>query len=302
MAEGELDHRSFIASLSPIERQRLTHRSDRPGLAHLAMHWGAILALGWLIVARVPAWPLLIVLQGVLIVFLFTLMHETAHRTAFATRWVNDGVAAACGILIALPPTWFRYFHFAHHRHTQDPERDPELSRPKPETWGQYLRHISGLPIWWSHGRTLARNALGRCDDAFVPTHAFREVRREARMMIAGYALVIAGSVAAGSADLMFVWVLPALLGQPVLRLYLLAEHGRCPFVANMFENSRTTYTNRLVRLLAWNMPFHAEHHAYPAVPFHRLPELHRLAREHLCVTERGYTKFNLKYTSELQA
>ena len=301
MAEGGLDHRGFIASLPPTERQRLTLRSDRPGLVRLAMHWGAILGVGWLIVERVPAWPLLMVVQGVLIVFLFTLMHETVHRTAFATRWMNDVVAAACGALIALPPAWFRHFHFAHHRHTQDPERDPELSRPKPETWGQYLWHISGLPVWWSHARTLARNALGRCEDAFVPAYARREVRTEARVMIAGYALAIAVSVAAGSADLVFAWIVPALLGQPFLRLYLLAEHGRCPFVANMFENSRTTFTNRLVRLLAWNMPFHAEHHAYPAVPFHRLPELHRLAKPHLLEVENSYYRFHLKYALRLR-
>ena len=106
---------------------------------------------------------------------------------------------------------------------------------------------------------------------------------------------------AAGSADALFAWVLPALLGQPFLRLYLLAEHGRCPFVANMFENSRTIFTNRLVRFLAWNMPYHAEHHAYPAVPFHRLPELHALARPHLRVTEAGYAAFHRKYAADLK-
>ncbi|WP_246694633.1 fatty acid desaturase, partial [Mesorhizobium sp. M2D.F.Ca.ET.147.01.1.1] len=69
----------------------------------------------------------------------------------------------------------------------------------------------------------------------------------------------------------------PALLGQPFLRLYLMAEHGRCPLVANMLENTRTTLTNWFVHKLAWNMPYHAEHHAYPGVPFHQLPEFHRL-------------------------
>ena len=33
--------------------------------------------------------------------------------------------------------------------------------------------------------------------------------------------------------------------------------------------------TWRLVHFFAWNMPYHAEHHAYPAVPFHALPRLH---------------------------
>ena len=82
-------------------------------------------------------------------------------------------------------------------------------------------------------------------------------------------------SVALSSPALLWVWIVPILLGQPFLRAYLLAEHARCPHVANMLENTRTTFTTALVRLIAWNMPFHAEHHAYPAVPFHKLPRFH---------------------------
>jgi fatty acid desaturase len=56
-----------------------------------------------------------------------------------------------------------------------------------------------------------------------------------------------------------------------------------------MLENTRTTYTNALVRALAWNMPYHAEHHAYPAVPFHRLAEVNRVIAPRLKVTAPGY-------------
>ncbi len=62
-----------------------------------------------------------------------------------------------------------------------------------------------------------------------------------------------------------------------------------------MLENSRTTTTNAIVRWLAWNMPYHAEHHAYPMVPFHKLPDLHRLAAPHLKETEPGYASFHLQ-------
>ena len=99
---------------------------------------------------------------------------------------------------------------------------------------------------------------------------------------------------------LLWVWLLPVLLGQPVLRLYLLAEHGRCPFVADMLQNTRTTFTNRLVRFLAWNMPFHAEHHAFPAVPFHRLPALHAELAPHLKSVSPGYRAFTRRYLRSL--
>ncbi len=63
-----------------------------------------------------------------------------------------------------------------------------------------------------------------------------------------------------------------------------------------MFENTRTTFTTSVVRFLAWNMPYHVEHHVFPAVPFHRLPDLHRLIREDLKVTAEGYAAFSRDY------
>ena len=298
---GLMDHRAVIASLTSQERGGLTAKSDTAGLRQLAFHWGAILALAWLIAVRVPVWPLLMIPQGILIVFLFASLHESVHRTAFRTGWLNGVAARASSFMIALPADWFRYFHFAHHRHTQDPENDPELASPKPETLRQYLLHVCGISIWWRHWKTLAVNAAGQCADDFVPANRKARVRAEARMMLVGYAAAIAGSLYLETALLLWVWVVPAVLGQPFLRLYLLAEHGRCPFVANMLENSRTTATTRLVRRLAWNMPYHAEHHIYPTVPFHRLPEFHALIERNLKQTETGYARFHAKYLGALR-
>ena len=254
-----------------------------------------------MIALGVPGWPLLMLPQGILIVFLFTVLHETVHRTAFRSPWLNDLVARICGFLILVPADWFRYFHFAHHRHTQDPENDPELGGAKPHTFRQYLVHVSGLPTWWSELKTLLKNASGRCADPFVPAGGQKKVQREAVTSVALYAVLAALSFILASDALLFVWIVPCLFGQPFLRLYLLAEHGRCPFVSNMLENSRTTYTNRLVRRLAWNMPYHAEHHSYPTVPFHKLPDLHRLTKDHLGATSESYRSFHRDYVGSLK-
>ncbi len=67
-----------------------------------------------------------------------------------------------------------------------------------------------------------------------------------------------------------------------------------------MLENSRTTFTTALVRFITGTMPYHAEHHVMPAVPFHKLAELHRLTAPHLKVTERGYLEFHRKMAVSL--
>ena len=299
---GQLDHRALIAALGRAEREELLRRSNFAGWAQLATHLGAVAALGTLIALRVPLWPLLLVPQGVLVVFLFTALHECSHRTAFRSERVNRAVAAVIGFLVLVPPEWFRCFHTTHHRFTHDPKRDPELATPEPRTWRQYLWRLSGLPHWWSMLRALAVNAAGRCTDAYVPAASRAAVAREARAMLVGYGLLLAGSLLMRSDILVWLWVLPALLGQPFLRAYLMAEHGRCPHVADMLANSRTTFTTALVRRLAWNMPYHAEHHAYPAVPFHALPRFHDLARAHLKTTERGYARFHRRFAAGLAA
>ncbi len=297
-----VDHHTLLRGLTAAQRDLLTRKSDRAGLANLAFHGGLIVLLGGLIAMQVPFWPVLMLPQGVLLVFLFTLLHETSHRTPFMSLWLNKAVAWICGFLIILPPEWFRAFHFAHHRHTNDPDRDPELAAPKPRTLAAYLWHLTGLPVWGSHLRVLLRNAAGRCDDSFVSQRGRGKVAQEARLMLLGYLAVAVVSVGMGGTTVVYVWLVPLLLGQPFLRLYLLAEHGLCPSVPNMFANSRTTRTNGLIRRIAWNMPFHAEHHAYPAVPFHRLPQFHALTRPHLKVTEQGYLRFHRDYLDSLAA
>lgn len=296
----QLDHRALITGLSAAQREELLTRSDSAGLRQLAGHGGAILVTAGLILLETPFQPLLMLLQGILIVFLFTALHESIHKTAFKTPALNKLVASVSGFLLFLPPEWFRYFHFAHHRDTNDPARDPELAAPRPDSLGSYLRYLSGLPVWASHLRTLMKNAAGRNSDSFVPPKGAAKVRREARLFLALYALLAAVSLALQSDTLIWIWLFPALIGQPFLRAYLLAEHSGCPQIADMLANSRTTLTNGLVRFLAWNMPYHAEHHAFPAVPFHRLAAFHSLTAPHLKVTERGYGRFHLKLFSSL--
>jgi fatty acid desaturase len=288
------DHREFVAALPAELRERMTARSDAAGLWHLAGHLGLILLVGALIAGGVPGWWALLPVQGVLIVFLFTLEHEATHKTPFASLVVNEWAGRLAGLLLVLPFEWFRYFHLAHHRWTNIEGKDPELLGEKPETWRAWVWHVSGLPYWGSQLRLMVALVRGRAEGEYLPEGAKGRIVTEARWMALGY-LCVALSVL-WSPLALWVWVVPVMLGQPFLRLYLLAEHGDCPRVANMFLNTRTTFTNRVVRFLAWNMPYHVEHHVWPAVPFHRLPDVHGLMKEELQVTAEGYAAFTREY------
>jgi fatty acid desaturase len=131
--------------------------------------------------------------------------------------------------------------------------------------------------------------ALGRPLPDHVPPRGAAKVRAEARLFLGGYAAVLALSLATGSTLAWDLWVLPALLGQPALRAFLMAEHGACPTTPDMLENSHTTFASRAVRWLSWEMPHHTAHHAAPTVPFHALPALTATLRPALRRTAAGY-------------
>jgi fatty acid desaturase len=272
--------------------QQLSQRSDGRGLIQLGTHLALLAATGVLIWASRSTYWLLpaLCVHGVVLSFLFCALHESVHRTAFASRRLNDAVAALSGALLILPPRYFRLFHFAHHRHTQDPANDPELAMPHPATLTAYIWRVSGLPNWGKRlGITLRHAVTGRVPEPFVPAGKRGAIVREARLLWAVYLGVLSVSWLLHSDAVLLYWILPALLGQPVLRMYLLSEHIQCAVDDNPWTNTRTTYTNAAVRLITWQMPFHVEHHAYPAVPFHALAKVNTHIRGGIVTSAPGY-------------
>ena len=77
-------------------------------------------------------------------------------------------------------------------------------------------------------------------------------------------------------------WLIPRVLAEPVMRSIRVVEHTGCAEGPDLRENTRTTKMNPIMKFLFWNMPYHAEHHGWPAVPWHALPALHEAVREHL--------------------
>jgi fatty acid desaturase len=284
-----LSGKTLIAEISKPDRQVLFAKSNARGLLQLAGHLSALAFCGGYILAGALAWPLMLIPYSIILICLFMPLHETIHQTAFRSNWLNSVVSFFCGLMVVIPPVWFRYFHFDHHRFTSDPRQDPELAIAKPATRRAYIWHLTGLAIWKSLVGTLIRNALGQCQDSFVPGKALSAVRTEALVFLIVYVGLVAGSIYLESVEIFWLWLLPVMVGQSFLRAYLLAEHMLCPESPDMLENSRTVQCNALLRFFTWNMPYHAEHHLLPAVPFHRLPDLYSLTKPNLQTLDTGY-------------
>jgi fatty acid desaturase len=279
--------------------RELSRRSNLRGTLRTVGHLAFMTATGSLVWLAWNHWWLLLpamIVHGFTIVTMFAPMHECVHRTAFKSPRLNDVVGWWAGTLAAYNFTYYRRYHTWHHRYTQDVERDPELSTPKPKNFFQYLVHVSGIPFWINKPRELMSFSLGRLDQyAYIPADQRASVVRSARLQMALYVAVAAVSAIFRSPLALYFWLLPAVLAEPLLRMILIVEHTGCSEDENGLTNTRTTLASWPVKFLMWNMPYHAEHHLYPSIPFFRLPEAHAQLRQKFTHVSPSYPQANVE-------
>lgn len=288
--------------LSTDEIAQLTARSDLRGAWAIASTWALIAAA----LTALALWPNPATFVAALIVIagrqlaLAVLEHEAAHGTLFRTRWMNDVLTD----WLCARPIWqdvqkYRVHHMRHHAKTgTSADPDASLITPFPVTRRalarKLLRDLSGLTglkvlfgrllmdagvIKWTVANDVERlPAQGRRWHDYV-TQALRNM---APMLITN-GLLFALLAASGHAWLYGVWVLAYLTPFPVfVRIRSMAEHACTEASTDPFRNTRTTRAGLLARLTVAPMQVnhHLEHHLLAAVPFYRLPRLHRLLRE----------------------
>jgi fatty acid desaturase len=143
-----------------------------------------------------------------------------------------------------------------------------------------------GVIDGWNGWTRMLLNATGRLDPqeaTFIPETEKPKVIRVARVWVAIYAAVIALALAMGSILPLMLVGLPRLYGAWHHVLTGLLQHGGlADNVTDHRLNSRTVLMNPVSRFIYWNMNYHIEHHMFPMVPYHRLPDLHARIRADL--------------------
>lgn len=266
--------------------KQLMKRSDAPAIRDTAIWLGLILLTGAGIIATWGTWwvlPLALV-YGVLYGSAGdSRWHEAGHGTAFRTRWMDQAVyQIACFFMMRNPVTW-RYAHARHHSDTLVVGRDPEIVAMRPARLGRILLNLVGLVDVPQAIATMLRLSVGRLsrdERDYVPEQERAAAVRTARIWLVIYAAVIATAVLTSS------WLPLVLVGGPRLYgcfmhvVYGLTQHsGLGENVIDHRLNTRTVLMGPIHRFLYWNMNFHIEHHMFPMVPYHRLPELHEEVR-----------------------
>ena len=279
----------YHSDIARNEMKALMKRSDGPALRDTALYYGLMIVtatfgvLLWQTWWCVPFWLAYGVLYGS---GSDARWHEAGHGTAFKTPWMNDVVyQIACFMIVRNPETW-RWSHFRHHTDTIIVGRDPEIALMRPPALIHAALNVFGLPDLYYGLRRMLLNATGQLapdEKTFVPEAEWPKVVRVARIWCAVYGATIITAISMGSILPLMIIGLPRIYGAWHFMMTGFLQHGG--LADNVLDhrlNSRTVYMNPVTRFLYMNMNYHVEHHMFPMVPFHRLPELHEKIKHDL--------------------
>jgi fatty acid desaturase len=206
--------------------------------------------------------------------------HECGHGTAFRTRWLNDAIYQLACFMIRREPTIWQWSHTRHHTDTIIVGRDPEIAAMRPPATLRILSNLFAIASTWHTVKHLFIHAAGGLDaeeETFVPEMERGKVFLVARIWLAIHFSIVALALWLQSwLPRMYVGVLPTMYGGWLAVYFGITQHaGLAENVLDHRLNARTIYMNPLFRFLYWNMNYHVEHHMFPMVPYHRLPDLH---------------------------
>jgi len=271
---------AFNSDLREPKTERLATSTLRELGARTMLPWLADAAIDWLVIgaalATVQFWPNPVTLFAAILVVgnrqhaLAILGHDGTHYTLSRRGWLNDLLTNLfCFWPLGLTVSGYRALHYTHHKHTGT-ENDPELGHKR-------LR----APQWDLPGRlpTVLRYALADLVGYSLADYVIvvRFAKPERRVEYLPFALYHLASLSLllvlGLWPVALVWYLCLVTSfMMFFRLRLWLEHQ------GTGDTQRLVLTPIQGMLIApHNAWHHWEHHQYPTIPYHRLPEARRL-------------------------
>ena len=187
-----------------------------------------------------------------------TVTHDVVHRTLGLTETATDRWLFALGLVLLESGHAYRATHRQHHRLFPSPD-DPEGYPADLSWWGAVCYGpVFLIRLWlWAARRARPQERVWLLLEALAPVAA-----------------VTAGLVLWSVAPGVLVYAMLAITGSwvyPLLTVYL-PHHG---YGDEPLRQTRTL-RGRVIPAVFLELTYHLEHHLYPQVPSHHLPELAR--------------------------
>ncbi len=211
---------------------------------------------------------------AVLTYLTYTVLHESAHGSISGShknlRWLNEALGYIAGWIIMIPLTAHRHEHLAHHRHTNEPEADPDFvvsditRSPFHAVWCATRVYLGQFTYYF---KQRWQNAPRKQNIAFCLETALIIIPRVA--LLASPLWLEAVSIF-GLAWLLGLGITVFLFAYLVHRPH--ENSGR--FVDTSTIEASWRPLNKLITLLWVYQNYHSIHHLFPRVPFYQYPSL----------------------------
>jgi fatty acid desaturase len=263
------------------ELKRFMARGDAKGLANFGLWLACLAGSGYLAYRAVGSYWVILAffLYGTIYSSCDARWHECAHGTPFRTRWLNETFYLLSSVMNMKEGTYMRWSHTRHHTETIMVGLDPEIQVMRPADLRRVVLDFFWIPDAVQMFKAMISHALGRPTKEardFVPQSEWGKMFFWSRFYLALYALMIVWAIAIRSWLPILFFPLARFYGGWLHQIFSLTQHaGLAENVRDHRLNTRTVQMNPVFRFLYFNMNYHIEHHMFPTVPFHALPDLH---------------------------
>ncbi len=259
------------------------------GVPWLAVAWGLGNLLVWL-----SLWPL--TLMGILplwvafpiatlnVMLCYLPSHEAQHdiiaRPGEPLRWLNQLVGFVSTIPMVGPYRTLRLTHMEHHKHTNHPDLDPDISS-KAASISDFLKASIAKRQPKGDGNagyTAALERIGGPEAALA--------KRDAAIFQLGFLAILFISAATGHAlEAALLWWLPRHIGQTYISLVLSWAPHHPAENQGRYKDTRA-FRSWLGNIGTMGMQFHIIHHLHPRIPLTRTPAAYWALRPILVARE----------------
>jgi len=240
----------------------------------------AIIGYVWYaaIVLQFPLWVGAVV-NGIAAYFLFSVVHDSAHNGVSRIKWLNELLGRVGLVYFAplAPMDVARFIHMAHHKHANDPERDPDAYAHKLDAW--FLLRWANFDFFYLKWFYLRGGAFAKHKTPAVAAYASFILLLCAAIIWSGYGLQLfwLWFVSTRITSLLFVFVFSYLAHQP-FETYAKDDEYRATALRLGSE--------WLLSPLMANHNYHLIHHLYPTAPFYNYLKIMKLQRREILAKE----------------
>jgi fatty acid desaturase len=270
--------------LRELDRDAVRALHRRSASRHFAVVGRQVLLLTLataVLVSDGPVWRWLwapaVLLSGAVLFGFSVLLHEVVHRTVFARPrpWALRCLGLAYGFPCGLSPTQFGRWHLDHHRNLGSDELDPKRHHLSPRRNARWIKLLYFTPALF----VIYLRASARETATYRPALRNRIAAERAGILLGHLALLAGIAWFASPAVALRVHLLPLLLGFPIwFAINRVGQHYDA-VTGDPIRGTTWIEGSRFWDVLFLWSNYHLEHHLFPGVPYHRLPELQALLR-----------------------